>query len=182
MLATVHSRQLPGIGRFDLTVLDPDLHLDLVYGWVTEPRARFWGMTRHTRQQVGDIYRFIDSLDSHHAYLMSVDDEPVGIFQTYEPAEDPLGEHYPVRDGDIGIHLFLAPAPRRIPGFTDAVAAAFIGYLFSDPRRQRIVIEPDVRNEPALRRWKRLGFVFDARLDLADKQAQLAFLARTMAR
>ena len=38
---------------------------------------------------------------------------PVGIFQTYEPAADPIGEFYPVRDGDFGIHLFMAPARSR---------------------------------------------------------------------
>ncbi|ROO60853.1 penicillin amidase [Micromonospora sp. Llam0] len=175
---SVYVEQLPGIGRFSLLVLDPTEDLDLLYGWVTEPRARFWGMTGHTREQVGDVYRFLDGLDSHHAYLMTVDDEPVGIFQTYLPAEDPLGEHYPVRDGDIGIHLFLAPARRPVAGFTGAVAAAFTRYLFADPGRRRIVIEPDVRNDRALRRWKRLGFEFDVELTLADKRAQLAFLTR----
>lgn len=178
MAPTVYARQLPGIGRFSLVVLDPEADLDLVFRWVTEPRARFWGMTGHSREQVGEIYRFIDGLASHHAYLMYVDDEPVGIFQTYEPDEDPLGEHYPVRNGDIGIHLFLAPAPRPVTGFTDAVAAAYTRHLFDDPARQRIVIEPDVRNDRALRRWKRLGFIFDNQLELADKRAQLAFLTR----
>lgn len=178
MLAGVYAEQLPGIGRFSLVVLDPEVHIDVVFRWVAEPRARFWGMTGHSREQVAEIYRFIDGLDSHHAYLMNVDDRPVGIFQTYEPAEDPLGEHYPVRPGDIGIHLFLAQATPPVAGFTDAVAAAFTRHLFSDPARQRIVIEPDVRNDRALRRWKRLGFEFGPQLELADKRAQLAYLSR----
>ncbi|MDG4765707.1 GNAT family N-acetyltransferase [Solwaraspora sp. WMMD406] len=178
MLATVYAETLAGIGRFDLVVLDPRAHLDLVHRWVTEPRARFWGMTTYSRAEVGEVYEFIDGLETHHAYLMRIDEVPVGIFQTYEPAEDPLGEHYPVAPGDIGIHLFLAAAEPPIAGFTGTLAGALNRYLFADPTRTRIVVEPDVRNDRALRRWQRLGFVFDAQLDLADKRAQLAFLTR----
>ena len=47
---------------------------------------------------------------------MVVDGEPVALFQTYEPLHDPVGEAYPARAGDIGIHLLLAPATRR-PAF-----------------------------------------------------------------
>jgi RimJ/RimL family protein N-acetyltransferase len=108
--------------------------------------------------------------------LMILDGQPVGIFQTYEPEHDPIGEYYPVRDGDFGIHLFLAPAEREIAGFTGAVFAAlrrFVGLVAS---RRRIVIEPDARNGHALRRWERLGFEFGDRVTLPHKTAQLAFL------
>ena len=135
-------------------------------------------MTGHARYQVQEIYEFIDGLDTHHAYVMVLESTPVGIFQTYEPAADPIGEYYPVRDGDFGIHLFLAPARTRIPGFTGAVFDALRRFVFAEPSRQRIVIEPDARNEGALRRWQRLGFEFGDRVELPHKTAQLAFLSR----
>nr|MDT0659395.1 GNAT family N-acetyltransferase [Micromonospora sp. DSM 115978] len=157
----------------------PDRHLDLVYRWVTEPRAEFWGMTGHSREQVGEIYEFLAGLDSHHAYLMRLDGTPVGIFQTYRPADDPVGESYPVQPGDVGIHLFMAPpAGPPVGGFTGAVAGAVHRYAFGDPAVRRIVIEPDVRNERALRRWLRLGYAFAEQIELAGKRAQLAFLTR----
>lgn len=179
MYSTVYEERLPGLGQLRLVPLDPDQHIDQVYRWVTEPRAQFWGMTSHTREQVREIYEFLAILSTHHAYLIHVDETPVGIFQTYQPAEDPVGDCYPVRPGDIGIHLFVA-APRHepVPGFTGAVTAALFRHLFRDPAVRRIVIEPDVRNERALRRWRRLGFTFDAQVDLAGKRAQLAFLTR----
>ncbi|WP_347404729.1 GNAT family N-acetyltransferase [Solwaraspora sp. WMMD1047] len=175
----VFQERLADRGRFDLIPLDPDRHLDVVYRWVTEPRARFWGMTGHSREQVAEIYHFLAGLDSHHAYLMRLDGTPVGIFQTYQPAKDPVGECYPVQPGDFGIHLFVAaPAGRPAPGFTGAVAGALHRYVFADPAVRRIVIEPDVRNEVALRRWRRLGYRFGAQVELAGKRAQLAFLPR----
>jgi penicillin amidase len=161
-----------------LNRLDPVADLDLVHTWVTEPRAFFWGMTSHSPDLVQEIYEFLDGLETHHAYLMRLGDTPVGIFQTYEPAADPIGEHYPVRDGDFGIHLFLAPADPPIPGFTAAIAGALLRFAFAQPGVRRIIVEPDARNERALARWHRLGFVFGAQVLTPEKTAQLAFLER----
>jgi hypothetical protein len=83
-----------------------------------------------------------------------------------------------VRDGDLGVHLFMAPARTRIPGFTSAVFESLRRFVFAEPSRQRIVIEPDARNEGALRRWQRLGFEFGDQVELPHKSAQLAFLSR----
>ena len=178
MTDPTYAEDLPGLGRFTLTRLDPATDADLVHGWVTEPRAEFWGMTDHTLDDVREVYTFLDGLDTHHAYLMRLDGTPVGIFQTYEPGADPIGGYYPVRDGDFGIHLFLAPAEPPVPGFTGAVAAALVRFVFEVPDRKRIVVEPDARNVRALHRWKRLGFVFGDQVTLPHKTAQLAFLDR----
>jgi hypothetical protein len=177
----VHVEELPGLGRFALVPLDPDRHLDVVHDWVTQPRAEFWGMTGKSRAEVREIYAFLAGLETHHAYVMTLDGEPVGIFQTYEPDADPIGEYYPVRDGDAGIHLFLAPAEPPVPGFTGAVAGALFRFVFAVPSRRRIVIEPDARNERALRRWERLGFTFGERVELPHKPAQMAYLERAAA-
>lgn len=179
METIIHKEQLAELGGFRLVPLDPDEHLDLVYGWVTQPRAEFWGMTGHTREQVREIYAFLAGLPTHHAYLMVLEGAPVGIFQTYQPEADPVGDTYPVQPGDVGIHLFLAaPGQQPIPGFTGALAGSLTRYVFGRLGAARIVVEPDVRNERALRRWRRLGFRLGPRVDVAGKRAQLAFLTR----
>lgn len=179
MEGIAYQERLVGLGTLRLVPLDPDQHLDLVYRWVTAPRAQFWGMTGYTREQVRDVYAFLAGLPTHHAYLLVLDGAPVGIFQTYQPEADPVGEVYPVQPGDVGIHLFLAPPRQRpVPGFTGAVAGALTRYVFGVLEATRIVVEPDVRNARALRRWRRLGFRFDAEVELSEKRAQLAFLPR----
>ncbi|AXO37880.1 alcaligin biosynthesis complex short chain [Micromonospora sp. B006] len=40
------------------------------------------------------------------------------------------------------------------------------------------MVEPDVRNEAALRRLRTEGFTFASEIDMPDKRAQLAFLTR----
>lgn len=56
--------------RFTHRPVDPGGDLDLLHTWVTQERARFWGMTDHTREEVGEVYAYLDSLETHHAYLV----------------------------------------------------------------------------------------------------------------
>ncbi|MFG3708767.1 GNAT family N-acetyltransferase [Micromonospora sp. NPDC047670] len=173
-----YQEKISGFGELSLVVLDPKSHAELVHGWVTEPRASFWGMGSYSVDDVREIYEFVDGLATHHAYLIMLDDAPIGLFQTYEPAADPVGERYDVRPGDVGMHLLLAPGAHPPRGLTTAVGPALARFLFSDPTRQRIVVEPDVRNQRALDRLEREGFTFGDEIDMPDKRARLAFLTR----
>ncbi|MFF0503345.1 GNAT family N-acetyltransferase [Streptomyces fimicarius] len=176
----VHEQKVEGFGTVRLVPVAPAADAGLLHGWVTEERARFWGMGDHTREQVREIYAFVDSLPTHHAYLALRDGVPAALFQTYEPDADPVGECYDVRPGDIGIHLLIAPAEGEgaVKGYTDALLTAFIGFVFSEPARLRVVVEPDARNEKALARMVRMGFELGPEIVKPEKTARLAFLTR----
>ncbi|WP_205328328.1 GNAT family N-acetyltransferase [Glycomyces sp. YM15] len=175
----VFERALDGFGVVSMVPVRPEEDLDLIYGWVTEERARFWGMTERTRAYVLEIYEYLDSLDTHHAYLVLRDAEPIALLQTYEPDADPVGECYEVEPGDLGAHLLVAPAGGGArAGFTGALMNAIAGFLFDDPKHRRIVVEPDARNEQAAARLRRTGFTFGPEIQLPDKTARLAFLRR----
>jgi penicillin amidase len=62
--------------------------------------------------------------------------------------------------------------------YTTPLGAAFARFLFADPARRLIVVEPDVRNQMALRRLEREGFTFAGEIELPATRAQLAFLTR----
>ncbi|WBB68503.1 GNAT family N-acetyltransferase [Micromonospora sp. WMMD812] len=173
-----YQEKIPDLGELSLAPVEPDRHAPLLHGWVTQPRNSFWGMGSHTLDDVREIYTFIDGLPTHHAYLILLDGEPVGLFQTYQPEADPVGERYPVQPGDIGMHLLLHPGQRYARGLTTAVGPALARFLFLDPAARRIVVEPDVRNHLALRRLETEGFTFGPEIDMPDKRAQLAFLTR----
>ena len=174
----VYEEDLSGLGRLRLLRLAPEEDADLIHGWVREERARFWGMNGLDRDEVRDIYLFLDSLDTHHGYLMTVDGQPAGIFQTYEPQEDPVAEAYPARPGDAGLHLLLAPAARPVPNFTPTLLSGLVRFLFSDPAKDRVVAEPDARNSKAIGRFVGFGFEAGPTVQLAEKKARLVFLTR----
>ncbi|MEU2773205.1 GNAT family N-acetyltransferase [Streptomyces sp. NPDC007162] len=184
---------VPGFGTVRLRPLDPERDADTVHSWVAEERAAFWGMTGLTRDQVAGIYTHMAGLDTHHAHLAEKDGAPVALLQTYEPEADRVSECYDARPGDIGVHVLLAPAgpqgPR--PGWTRSLLHVFTEYVFGALDRRRIVVDPDVRNEKAIARFRSQGFrlgpaVVLPETDLPDvylpeKRARLAFLTRAAA-
>ncbi|WP_217208773.1 GNAT family N-acetyltransferase [Streptomyces sp. AC550_RSS872] len=192
-MQTVHEQDVDGFGTFRIRPLAPHADAALVHGWVSQERASFWGMNGLTRDQVAGIYAHMDKLDTHHAFMVVRDAEPVALLQTYEPEADRVSECYDVRPGDIGIHLLLAPAGPQggRPGWTSALVSVAASYVFRTLGRQRVVVDPDVRNEKAIARFLKQGFtagptVVLPEVDLPDvyipeKKAQLAFLTREVA-
>ncbi|MGW6731969.1 GNAT family N-acetyltransferase [Streptomyces sp. NPDC055013] len=189
----VHEQAVEGFGTVRVLRLDPKADAEVVHGWVSQERAAFWGMNGLTLDQVAGIYAHMDTLDTHHAFLVVRDTEPVALLQTYDPEADRVSECYDVRPGDIGIHLLLAPAGPEggQPGWTAVLLSVMTSYVFGVLGRQRVVVDPDVRNEKAIARFLRQGFtagpaVVLPEVDLPDvyipeKKAQLAFLAREVA-
>ncbi|MGF0166435.1 acetyltransferase [Streptomyces albidoflavus] len=176
----VHRHHVDGFGEVRLVPVDPDADLDLLYAWVTEERAKFWGMNGYTREEVHETYTFLDGLTTHHAFLAVLGGRPAALFQTYEPEADPLGECYDVQPGDHGVHLLIGPAQGGQPvrHFSSSLIIALIDYILTDPGRRRIVVEPDARNERAIERLRRVGFVLGPEIDKPEKRARLAFLER----
>ncbi|MBH5336422.1 acetyltransferase [Streptomyces pactum] len=180
--APVHEETVEGFGTIRVVPVDPERDVDLIHGWVVQERAKFWGMGEADRDRVLEIYSYLDSLTTHHAYLVHRNGTPVALFQTYQPEADPVGDYYDVRPGDFGVHLLIGPADGTGErGFTGVLLAALIRFVLSDPSRKRIVLEPDARNEKAIARVIRAGFTLGPQIDLPEKRAQLAFLERAQA-
>lgn len=185
----LYEETVEGLGTVRVDRLDPQRDVDVVHSWVTEERARFWGMAETSRAEVLEIYEHLDSLTTHHAFLIRVEDEPAMLFQTYEPEADRVSECYDVEPGDMGVHLMMAPpkgAPR--PGFTATMLSVLVHYVLADPQVRRVVAEPDIRNEKAIERLARTGFELGPEIVLPEidlpevflpeKKARLAFLTR----
>ncbi|MCX4763298.1 acetyltransferase [Streptomyces sp. NBC_01275] len=189
----VHQETANGFGTVGIRPLDAERDADVVHGWVSEERSAFWGMNGLTRDQVAEVYAHMAGLDTHHAFLVELDGDPVGLLQTYEPTEDRVSECYEVEPGDIGVHVLLAPSGERgvRSGWSAALMGVFASYVLVGLDRRRVVVDPDVRNEKAVARFLRQGFeagpvVTLPEIDLPDvhlpeKKSQLAFLRREVA-
>jgi penicillin G amidase len=152
--------------------------LALIHRWTRGDYARFWGMGEHTLEEVAEIYAYLSTAPTHRAYLMHLDDAACGIVQVYEPATEPVGETYPVREGDVGLHFLVAPMERRPRGLAGVLLAECVAWVFTDQRRRRIVLEPDERNAAMLSRLRSAGFEVGERVQLLEKMARLSFLER----
>ena len=136
-------------------------------------------MTTQSREEVLVTYEFLDSLPTHHAYLVHLDDKPVALLQTYDPQADPVGTAYKPELGDLGVHFLIAPGETR-PGFTGRVFEALGNFLLLQLGHPRLVADPDVENEKAVARVEASGFTLGPEVtftqhDGTTKTAQLAF-------
>ncbi|MHC6629960.1 GNAT family N-acetyltransferase [Streptomyces globosus] len=186
-LRPLYSRTADGFGLITLHRVDPAADAGLIHRWVSEERARFWGMAGADLELVREVYEDLDRRDTHHAFLALLDGVPAALFQSYDCAADRVSECYPVRPGDVGVHLFIGPpcGPPR-PGHTAALLGAFLSYLCGLPGTRRLVADPDPANRKAVARLERAGFVRGPEVGLPEidlpevripaKRARLLFL------
>lgn len=157
--------------------IEPAADSDLIHQWVTEERAFFWGMTENSRDEVEEIYTYIGDQEHLAAYLVSLGETPVAIFQTYDPEVDDIGQFYDREPGDLGVHLFLADTPARA-GRTREIFGFLIAEVMSDEKVRRVVVEPDAGNAKSLRLFETLGAQVGDLVELPTKTARFGFFTR----
>lgn len=172
--ATVFSHIISGVGEFQIRPLCSG-DFQLLHQWVTAPRAAFWGMQNASLADVAHCYR--QQIESKHSwpYLAIHNGKPAFLLETYNPTHDELGQHYAVAVGDIGMHFLVAPAQGApIHGYTRAVMATILAFLFAQPDVQRVVVEPDVNNEKIHPLNREAGFQYQHTVALSYKTAWFA--------
>jgi RimJ/RimL family protein N-acetyltransferase len=154
------------MSRVTLEPVDVERDAGLLHRWVTHPRSVFWQMTDAS---VADVA------------LGRVDGAPAFLAETYDPARSELVglTGLPeLREGDLGMHVLVAPTDRPVPGFTRRVLGAVMDHCFADPAVARVVVEPDVRNARIARLNAEAGFTVARVVALPGKDAALSFCTR----
>ncbi|MFD4242480.1 GNAT family N-acetyltransferase [Streptomyces sp. NPDC058525] len=179
----VYSHLVEGFGTVAITPVDPAADSALIHGWVTQERARFWGMGEASRELVQEIYEDVDRRTTHHAFIVSRDGEQVALFQTYDCAEDRVSECYEVQPGDVGLHLLIGPSKGAAEhGFTSSLLTVFLGFQFSVGKARRVIAEPDARNEKAIAVLVRNGFATGPEIELPEIDLPEVYLPAKKAR
>lgn len=166
------------VGRITIEPLDVDRDSELLHGWITHPRSVFWGMQDASIEDVCHAYAAIVADPHHDAWLGRVDGLPAFLAETYDPEHSELDGTYDWRPGDIGMHVLVAPTGRPRGGFTSAVFRTVMDLCLDDPRRHRVVVEPDVRNDKIAALNAAAGFRVVDEVQLTDKVAALSVCTR----
>jgi siderophore synthetase component/RimJ/RimL family protein N-acetyltransferase len=164
-------------GQFTLRPMQAD-DASLIHSWVTRDYARFWGMQSDSQEQVATFYRNLTANNPRAALIGCCDDKPVFLMEFYQAGEDEVGKFYPAQPGDYGMHILIAPANRPVRQFSWQVFSVVMDFMFSQPEVQRVVVEPDVRNDKIHPLNKRAGFRYQHTIDMGHKTAWLAFCQR----
>ena len=168
--------------RISLEPLDLERDLRLVHAWVTHPRSVYWMMQGAAIEDVRREYAAVVADPHHDAWLGRVDGEPAFLAETYDPAHSELAGLDELRPDDLGMHVLVAPPATdcaRVHGLTRAVFAAVLDHCFADSSVERVVVEPDVRNDAIAALNKEAGFVVVRTVELTGKTAALSLLTRS---
>lgn len=160
--------------------LDLERDLALLHAWVTHPRSSYWMMQGASLDDVRAEYAGILADPHHDAFLGRVAGRPTFLVETYDPARaDGLSDLPELRPGDLGMHVLVAPPEAEpVPGLTTAVFDAVMAFCFSDPSVERVVVEPDVRNQPIRDKNLAAGFTELREIPLPGKTAMLSVCPR----
>ncbi|WP_237385929.1 GNAT family N-acetyltransferase [Xenorhabdus sp. Sc-CR9] len=179
IVATVSfEKTFPELGRFSLRPLVLTDDIAIITDWINRDYACYWGMQGQTKQQVGDFYRDLLIRQPASVFIGVYQGQPAFLLECYCAQTDLIGKYYPARPDDMGIHILVAPSDRKIRQFTWSIFQTVLAFVFSNPAINRIVVEPDIRNEKIHRLNLRAGFVYERTVQLPHKTAGLAFCTR----
>ncbi|MGA8117261.1 MAG: GNAT family N-acetyltransferase [Actinocatenispora sp.] len=167
-------------GVFALRPVDVAADLPLVHDWMHQPHVvPYWQQDWPAERLRGYL---LDQFagDASRPCLGLLAGEPVSYWEVYRPVRDPLGDAYPARPTDLGVHLLIGRRDLTGSGLgTVLLRAVRDGLWQADPACDRIVAEPDVRNVPSVRAFGKAGFHRHDDIDLPGKTAALMIAERS---
>lgn len=117
--------------------------------------------------------------DAHlQPYIGSLEHVPMSYWECYWADADGLADHCDTRPTDQGIHLLIGPEEYLGEGYAIPLVRAVTEMQFSHPETDRILTEPDVRNDTVIHVFERCGFEPRRELELPDKDALLMVCER----
>lgn len=131
---------------------------ELLHSWIATEHAAFWGMPHATATEIESAYAELLGTPRYQVLLGVEHQAARFLVELYDPLASPLAGAYRHVPGDLGLH-FLAPATTAPEaGFTYRALSAAVEQGFADPRVQRIIVEPDLRNKSIQALNARVGF------------------------
>jgi RimJ/RimL family protein N-acetyltransferase len=175
---TCFDKVMPSGGHFHLRPLKLDKDIPVIHEWVNKPYAVYWQLQNSTVDKVHNMYSELIQTTHIQPFMGFFNDKPAFLVEFYWAFKDRIGEYYDVQTGDYGFHILIAPAEKPIRNFTWNVFTTLIDFMFSDAQVERLIVEPDARNEKIHLLNKRAGFEYQHLINLPEKTAHLAFCTR----
>ncbi|QFU84416.1 GNAT family N-acetyltransferase [Natronorubrum aibiense] len=108
-------------------------------------------------------------------YIGCLDHVPMSYWECYWAAEDDVANHYDADPTDQGVHLLIGPDEYLGRGYALPLLRAVVAMQFRHPGTERVIAEPDARNDRVIHVFEQCGFESQAEFhfDEAEKDAVL---------
>ncbi|SEQ83102.1 GNAT family N-acetyltransferase [Natrinema salaciae] len=114
--------------------------------------------------------------DDHQTlYVGCLDHVPMSYWERYWAVEDDLAAYYDAEPGDQGMHLLFGPEEYLGCGYAVPLIRAMLAFQFRHPETDRIVAEPDARNDAVLASADRCGFEFRREFEFEEEDKTATF-------
>ncbi|ELY93555.1 siderophore biosynthesis protein [Natrialba chahannaoensis JCM 10990] len=91
-------------------------------------------------------------------YIGCLDFVPMSYWECYWAAEDDIANHYDAGPSDQGVHLLIGPEEYLGQGYAFSLLRAVVAMQFRHPGTERVIAEPDARNDRAISVFEQCGF------------------------
>ena len=167
------------VSKKDL-VIKP-LHLprdiNIIHEWVNQPYAKmFWQMDG----PVETLYHYYENLLSSgtgYSLMCFLEDKPIAQVDYYQVETDEVKKHLDYSETDFGIHMIMGNYHEPIAHLTRDVMITVLAFLFTLDIN-RVIGEPDVRNEKANKLVVDVGFRFIKTIQMSYKTANLYLFSK----
>ncbi|MFC7772610.1 GNAT family N-acetyltransferase [Flavobacterium sp. GCM10027622] len=173
---TVYTYSVPELGLIEFRPLQLETDAITIHDWVNRDYAKYWGLLGKNLEEIKKEYKVIQQ--HSEVFIGLVNGTISFMLERYDPRKDSIGNYYQVKEYDCGIHVIVAPAEIPKKNFTWHIFSSIMKFIFNDLTVQRIVVEPDIRNQKMFDICHRVGFVEDQIIKLPHKTAKLAFCTR----
>ncbi len=140
----------------------------LLLKWLTDPAVLEWYEGRDNPYDADRVQQdFYGENEGETLCLLLWRDRPIGYVQFY-PLEDEERELYGYADGPAtiyGMDQFIGETEYWGQGIGTRAIASITDYLFQERGADKLVMDPQVRNERAIRVYEKNGFARVKRLE-----------------
>ncbi|WP_442954388.1 GNAT family N-acetyltransferase [Paenibacillus sp. MMS18-CY102] len=168
-----------GIGRMiGFRPVSLELDFERLLRWQHEPHViPFWKLNISEQAYREHLEAFL--ADDHQTlYIGLLGGEPMSYFEAYWANRDIIGRYYDPHPEDQGIHLLIGEPSYLGRGYAAPLLKTMMRMLLQHGRTEKLVAEPDVRNDKMIHIFSSCGFEWSQDVELPDKTGALMFASR----
>ncbi|WP_049971392.1 GNAT family N-acetyltransferase [Haladaptatus cibarius] len=152
--------------------------LGRLHRWLNEPHVLPYWQWNDPLPEFRE--KLAEKLDDDHMtpYIGHLDHVPMSYWESYWAVDDDLADHYDAKPTDQGIHLLIGVPEFLGHGYAEPLLRAMTAFQFRHDETDRVVTEPDVRNEKVIHVFEKCGFEPQREIELEEKDALLMICER----
>ncbi len=147
--------------------------IDLLHKWLNAPHVAEWFDGAVSLEAVQRKYIEKIRSDWQQAFIVYQADIPFGYVQSYRASRAGPGWWPDVDEQTVGIDQFIGELSFLGCGMGTLMVREFSSWLLAQPTVSRVIADPDLNNEGAIRCYRKAGFVDVGLVDTPKGRALL---------